>query len=124
LSLIQVTVVTGVAVAALPADVAIENVDVLHDELSGATSNQIEGLVLDLTETRFLDSAGIEMIFKLRDRLASRRQRLALVVPLSSHVRRVLELTGVDRVVMLAPDVASGVRAASDPAQGAPSPAG
>lgn len=123
MSLVHVRIISGVTVAKPPADVAMENARAIHDELEAAISNASEGLVLDLAETRFLDSAGIDMIFELREQLANRRQRLALVAPETAPLRRVLELTGVEKAVIVTGDLATAVQAASDPAQGAPSAA-
>lgn len=123
MSVITVRTISGIPVATLPADVALENADDIHDELAAATPNYAEGLVLDFTATRYLDSAGVEMVFKLREQLSNRRQRLAIVATADAPLRRILELTGVDKVVTVTPDIAAAVLAASDPAQGTPSPA-
>lgn len=58
-------------------------------------------LVMDLTETTYIDSAGVELIFDLARRLSARRQVLGLVVPDGSGVRRVLELCDVASVARL-----------------------
>ena len=58
-------------------------------------------LVLDLTGTSYIDSAGVELIFDLARRLSARRQTLGLVVPPGSGVRRVLDLCDVASVARL-----------------------
>jgi anti-anti-sigma factor len=55
--------------------------------------NDALGLVVDLGDCRYLDSAAIEVLFDLARRLARRRQDLRLAVPPSSPLRRVLILT-------------------------------
>jgi anti-anti-sigma factor len=60
--------------------------------------NDALGLVIDLGGCRYLDSAGIEVVFDLSRRLGRRRQQLRLVVPASSPLGRVLELTEVASV--------------------------
>ena len=52
-------------------------------------------IVLDITGTRYLDSAAIEVLFDVSRRLARRRQELRLVMPAESPLRRVSELTEV-----------------------------
>ena len=46
-----------------------------------AVTNQDHGLVLDLRDTTYLDSAGVNMIFELAERLSARQQRLARWCP-------------------------------------------
>lgn len=58
-------------------------------------------LVLDLSATSYVDSAGVELIFELARRLAARRQDLAVIAPPDSGVRRVLELCDVGSVARL-----------------------
>jgi len=81
-------------------------------ELGRALGEQIpssaHGLVLDLGGVAYLDSAGIELLFRLARRLGDRRQRLRLSVPTRSPVRRVLEICDIGSVAPLeeATDVA------------------
>lgn len=74
-------------------------------ELRRAVGEQVpasaSALVLDLSATSYVDSAGIELIFELARRLSARRQSLALVVPQGSGVRRVLELCDIGSVARL-----------------------
>jgi anti-anti-sigma factor len=58
-------------------------------------------VALDLTETLYLDSAGVRLLFALAQRLEVRRQELRLIVPKESPIRTVLELTGLPKVVPL-----------------------
>jgi anti-sigma B factor antagonist len=61
--------------------------------------NGTETLVVDLTETTYLDSAGVQFLFHLAQRLESRRQHMRLVVPEEAPIRSVLELTGMQRII-------------------------
>ena len=61
---------------------------------SGATA-----IILDLSGVTFLDSSGIAMLFRLRQRISHSRQELRLVVPPDSPIRRVLELTKVTELI-------------------------
>ena len=58
-------------------------------------------VLVDLSETSYLDSAGIAMIFRLVARLTWRRQELRLVVPADAPIRKVLELTKLGSVVLV-----------------------
>lgn len=114
MSFAQVRTITGVPVASLPADVDSANAAEVLNELTKEISNEPAGLVVDLSETRYLDSAGIEMLFQLRERLANRRQRLAVVVPAGSQLRRLLELTGVDRAVTITDELPPALSAVTE----------
>ena len=56
-----------VLVARLRGEVDMSNAGQLRDELNAATRNDALGLVLDLSEVEYLDSAGIHLIYRLRD---------------------------------------------------------
>jgi anti-sigma B factor antagonist len=85
----------GDVVAHLSGEVDMSNADYVRDQLLASTPNDALALVLDITSTRYLDSAAIEVVFDLSRRLARRRQELRLVMPPESPLRRVIELTEV-----------------------------
>ena len=88
----------GVVIARLDGEVDMTNSTYVAQELRQAVPNEARGLVLDLEETRYLDSAAIEVLFDLARRLGRRRQWLRLVLPSESPLRRVLTLTDVGSV--------------------------
>jgi anti-sigma B factor antagonist len=63
--------------------------------------NHVRGLVVDLSDVRYVDSSGLSPLFDLRRRLRTRRQELRVVVPPQSHVRRALELVDLDSTALL-----------------------
>ena len=77
-------------------DIDLSNVDELLEEISGATPNHALGVVLDLGEVTYLDSAGLRMIQRLREDLRVRGQKLQLVIPDGSVILDVLRLAGLD----------------------------
>jgi anti-anti-sigma factor len=81
-----------VLVARLSGEVDSSNTSELLLAISSRLPATASGLVLDLAQVAYLDSAGIELLFELGRRLRTRRQSLRLVVPRTSPVRRVLEL--------------------------------
>ncbi len=83
-------------VARLSGEVDMTNSSYVSEELIGAVPNDVEALVVDLSAARYLDSAAIELLFDLSRRLGRRRQRLNLVLPDDSPLRRVLTLTGIE----------------------------
>jgi anti-anti-sigma factor len=78
-------------------------------ELGRALTEQLpsasRGLVLDLHQVGYLDSAGIELLFDLARRLRTHRQRLGLVVPDDAPMRRVLDLCDIEQAASVEPTV-------------------
>jgi anti-anti-sigma factor len=91
----------SMVVARLTGEIDMTNVSYIGDELTKAVSNEALGLVIDLSGTRYLDSAAIELLFELARRLSRRRQALRLALPPDSPLRRVLLLTDVQTVAPL-----------------------
>lgn len=86
----------GVVVARAGGDVDIATADFVRDRCVAAMSNQSVGLVLDLSGSEYVDSAGIRALFAIAERLEPHRQRLALVVPPGAHARRVLSIVDME----------------------------
>jgi anti-anti-sigma factor len=66
-------------------------------ELRGATinlSNEELGIVLDIDQAEYIDSATIRLLYERRRRLVRRGQKLMVVSHPGSNVHRVLELAG------------------------------
>jgi anti-anti-sigma factor len=80
-------------------EVDISNATRLLAAIEDALTNETPALTLDLTGTTYLDSAGVQILFVLAERLKDRRHQLRLVVPKESPVRAVLELTGLQKLV-------------------------
>jgi anti-anti-sigma factor len=86
----------GVAVTQLTDDIDLANAEKLYHEMLDGMSRDDVGLVVDLTEVKHLHSAGIRILHKLAGWLAQRRLEFRVVVPDTSSVRRVLELSCLD----------------------------
>jgi anti-sigma B factor antagonist len=82
----------GVVVATPHGDIDAANAAAIHEELASCLTPEATGLVVDLSQTRYLDSAGVDMLFRLGERLRQRRTALRVVVPPDSQLRRLLEL--------------------------------
>ncbi len=85
-------------VARLAGEVDMTNAEYVREELTKAVPNDAHALVIDLSDTQYLDSAAIELLFELSRRLGRRRQELRLVVPDGSPLTRLLTLTDVGSV--------------------------
>lgn len=91
----------GVAVAWVEGEIDMANADELTSSLTAAVSNSSLGLIVDLSATRYLDSAGMRALLQLRQRLRTRRQELRLVVPSAGLIRHVLEVARLDAVIAI-----------------------
>jgi anti-anti-sigma factor len=80
-------------------EVDISNAQDLSEAIGAAMPGGVPTLVIDLTNTTYLDSAGLQLLFMLSERLRSRRQELRLIVPEYSPVRAVLDLTALSALV-------------------------
>ena len=88
-----------VQVASISGEVDVSNAGTLEAEIGESVANTADGLVLDLTDTDYFDSAGIRMLFELRGRLTGRRQSLHVVVPREALILGALLVTEVDQLV-------------------------
>ncbi len=85
---LEVEQLSNVSVVRAREDIDAANARRVRDELAACMGGPAEHLVLDLSATRYLDSAGIDMLFRLNERLRERRARLQLVM-MSFGTRRV-----------------------------------
>jgi anti-anti-sigma factor len=81
-----------VVVAELAGEVDASNAEAVRDELTGRAETR--SLVVDLSRTRYLDSAGIAMLEALH-----RMVPVRLVIPASTIVARAISITGLDGVI-------------------------
>jgi anti-anti-sigma factor len=89
----------GIVVAHVEGEIDLSNGEELRNALASRLTNEALGLVLDLREVAYLDSAGIHLIYALRERLGNRGQQLRLVVGAGSPITEVLRITDVPRTV-------------------------
>jgi anti-anti-sigma factor len=78
------------------------------DDLLRRTSAE---LILDLSATTFLDSAGINLLYDIHAALRSRGGQLHLIVPPENLIRRTLELTSAERSFLVHATMAEAARA-------------
>ena len=89
----------GVHIASIEGEVDVANAASLQADIAAAVSNTAHGLVIDLSQTEYFDSAGIRMLFELHKTLAGRRQGLRVVVPSGAIILSALRVTEIDRLV-------------------------
>jgi anti-sigma B factor antagonist len=114
-----VQVVEGVPVVAAPEEIDITNAEGLRAALRQAAGNRPATLVVDLTRTRFCDSAGIHTLVDAHKRARAEGGQVLLAVS-GPAVLRIFEITGIDRVLPRFPSVAQAL--AHTPAAETPGP--
>jgi anti-anti-sigma factor len=85
----------GVPIAHVAGSLDLTTADELATTLRSAVPNAAMGLVLDLTATTHLDSAGLRVLFDAIRRLGRRQQELRVVVEHESLVADLLIVTDV-----------------------------
>jgi anti-sigma B factor antagonist len=84
-----------IVVARLEGELDLSNATEVREAIWARVTNGAAGLVLDLSGTGFIDSAGIHLLFDVRTRLKTRAQEMRLVVPPGSMVRETLRIVGI-----------------------------
>jgi anti-anti-sigma factor len=85
----------GALIARIRGEVDASNAAELRMAIVERLSNETVGLILDFSDTSYLDSTGIALLFELARGLGARRQSLRIVVPPASPIRRVVDLCDV-----------------------------
>jgi anti-sigma B factor antagonist len=74
----------------------------LCERLLEAEALGAERIVADLSALSFIDSIGLRVVIGAWNRARHAEHRFAVALPHAGQVRRVFELTGVDRIVPIA----------------------
>ena len=96
--MLEVDLVRGVRVVSVPEEVDITNVPALQAALLQAAATGSPALVVDMTRTRFCDSAGLRVLVDAHKRALAEGRALLLAAP-AAAVLRVLEITGIAQVI-------------------------
>lgn len=94
-----------VVVSTVTGEVDLSNARPICDAVGEATPNTAVGVVLDLSHVDYLDSAGIHLIYRLRENLRARGQKLMLAIPADSPVQDSLRLAGVTQHLPIAASI-------------------
>ena len=114
-----VEMISGVPVVAAPAEIDITNAEGLRAALGQAAGDGHETLVVDLTRTRFCDSAAIHELVDAHKRARTAGGQVLLAVS-GAAVPRIFQITGIDRMLPRFPSVAEAL--AHVPAAETPGP--
>jgi stage II sporulation protein AA (anti-sigma F factor antagonist) len=93
-----VATISGLPVVSGPAEIDIANAGQLRAALLAATAQGHATIVVDLTETSFCDTSGLQVLVLAHRRAAAEGGELRLVVR-SATLLRLFSVTGVDHVI-------------------------
>jgi anti-sigma B factor antagonist len=97
---IDITLLDDAVVARLEGDIDLANTPTLSATILEAIPNDAIGLIVDLTDVRYIDSVGIRMLFTFVRSLHASRQGMAVVVPADSPVQKLLKITHLDEAAV------------------------
>jgi anti-anti-sigma factor len=101
----------AVGVVSLVGEVDLVQAHELRERLVGAVRNEDLGLVVDLGGATYIDSVVVSLLFELAERLSQRQLRLAIVLPETGLVKRVIKIVHLDSVAEVHPTVNDAVAA-------------
>lgn len=96
------------AVVRAAGEIDLTNAEAFRDAMLAALDAGALGLVVNLSGTTFMDSAGMAALARTSRRAAASGAAVRLVVT-SAPVRRVLTLVGIDQRIPVYPTVAAAV---------------
>ena len=92
-------------VVTLAAEIDLTNNERACGQLDAAVARGAAVVVADLTSTRFCDCASLRRLLAVQQRAASCGVQLRFVMPSGSPVRRLADLTGLDKPLHIYPSV-------------------
>ncbi len=104
------------AVITLPEEIDISNSEQVREELLSLLNRGPAVLIVDMAETTFCDSAGVNALVRAHKRATANGAEIRLVVA-SLGVLRVLAITGVDRLIPVDPSMTASLAEPGEPAE-------
>ena len=102
---LEVERIDGVPVAHLREDVDSANFAAIERRLAESVGPDALSLIVDLSAVRYVDSAGVDMLLRLGDRLDQRRNKLILVIPEASPLTRLIKIVGLPEAIAIHPSL-------------------
>jgi anti-sigma B factor antagonist len=113
---VQTSLHDSAVVARLTGEIDMSNAAGIEEAIALGTPNHVMTVIVDLSELDYLDSAGIQLLYQLREQLQVRGQSLRLVIAADSPAADALRLAG----VMDELDVSPTLQEALGPSGGSP----
>ena len=115
MSALDIERIDGVPIAHVNEDIDAANAATTQQQLADALGPDASSLIVDLSDTRYLDSAGIDMLLRLGDRLDHRRAKLILVIPDTSQLMRLATIVGLPDAIAVHPTLLAALQQATNP---------
>ncbi|HEX5291556.1 MAG TPA: STAS domain-containing protein [Streptosporangiaceae bacterium] len=112
----QLSQVNGVPVVKAAIEVDASNAQHLRDAIVTALSGGATALIVDMSETEFCDSTGLNVLVRAHKRLAEARGEL-LLVAIEPTLLRIFKVTGMDTMFHLFASLGEALVAAAKPTQ-------
>jgi anti-anti-sigma factor len=122
MSALELERIDGVPIVHVHDDIDAANAATVQQQLADALGPDATSLIVDLGETRYLDSAGIDMLLRLSDRLDRRRAKLILVIPDTSKLKRLVAIVGLPDAIAVHPALTAALHEAAALKTHAPAP--
>jgi anti-sigma B factor antagonist len=92
---VQTSLHDSVVVARLTGEIDMSNAAGIEEAIALSTPNRALAVIVDVSALDYLDSAGIQLLYQLREQLQVRGQSLRLVITSDSPAGDALRLAGV-----------------------------
>lgn len=102
-------------VARIVGEIDASNAGDFTNQLKEVLPNSALGLVVDLSETSYIDSSGVHFIFDLADALRRRQQILQLVVAPDTFVNDVLTVVNIGGAAQTSQTLEDALNALKNP---------
>ena len=107
----------GVPIARPRQDIDAATAELVRAELAACIDEQTDTLIVDLSSTSYLDSAGVDMLFRLAALLDQRRAKLRLVIPTESQLARLAAIVALPDAMPIHPTVAAALESTAQAAR-------
>jgi anti-sigma B factor antagonist len=114
-----VEVIGGVSMVAAPEEIDVSNAAGLRAALLEAAAHTPGVLLVDMSQTQFCDSAGLNVLVRVHQRARDNGSELRLVI-CGAAVLRIFAVTGLDRMIPSFPSLDEAL--AHTPATAIPAP--
>ena len=91
--------INGLPVVTAPAEIEVATAEHLRIVLLRAAARRPAAIVVDMTRTRFCDSAGLAVLVRAHRRAVAGGGELRLILPADGAVSRIFTITSLDRVI-------------------------
>lgn len=105
----------GAVVVRLYGDIDLANAREVRSGIDAAPGPDTAGMVVDLSETSYVDSTGISILVRVAREFAARRQQFVVVAPEGGAPRRVLDIVQMRRVAPVHDSLGDALGALDDP---------